>query len=314
MRSKKIELITSVVRGVYDLQMLRMQMGARLAANFGAKLKEHGLIKDDTDLEEEQEKILDRVREDYRLLTSGIARNRTLPEREGFVGTPLISNFSELTIVHQFIELEKQEAKQFRLLGDLLEDVPIYTDYLKHQKGVGPAMGGVLVTCLDPYKARHVSAFWKYAGLDVAADGRGRSRREEHMVERDYIDKKGKPQTRMGLTHNPWLKTKMFVLAGSFMRKASPWTESYRGYKHRLETDPAREKISLADWKKKNDAGEPVIHLWPPGRIENAARRYMIKQFLADFWLVWRKMEGLPVTAPYHEAILGHKHRGEAAE
>jgi hypothetical protein len=27
--------------------------------------------------------------------------------------------------------------------------------------------------------------------------------------------------------------------------------------------------------------------------------RKMVKRFLADFWVEWRKYEGLPVTPPY---------------
>lgn len=335
-----VDLIRPMVRGVYDLQMLRMQTGLRLAVNFGAKLKSHE--DKEIDPEEEADKILDLLRASYRTLTSGIAKRRTLPERSGFTGDPLISNYTELVLVHQFIILEREEAAQFRQLGDLLEDVPIYTTYLTHQVGIGPAMAGVLITTLDPYKARYISSFWKYAGLDVVQEecevclgsgttmedpdvpcpncsgtgqrGMGRSRREEHLVERKYINKKGKEATRMGITYQPWLKTKLFVLAGSFMRSSSPWTDVYREYKNRLENDTRRVKISVKDWKKKNDAEEPVKHLWTPGRIDNASKRYMIKMFLADFWVKWRTLEGLPITPTYHEAILGHKHGGSASE
>jgi hypothetical protein len=44
------------------------------------------------------------------------------------------------------------------------------------------------------------------------------------------------------------------------------------------------------------------------------AIRYTIKIFLQDLWLKWRELEGLPVSAPYHEAILGHKHGAEPRE
>ena len=44
------------------------------------------------------------------------------------------------------------------------------------------------------------------------------------------------------------------------------------------------------------------------GHRDNAARRYMIKMFLKDLYVVWRTVEGLPVRAPYQEEYLGHKH------
>jgi len=47
----------------------------------------------------------------------------------------------------------------------------------------------------------------------------------------------------------------------------------------------------------------------PPCRehINNRARRKMVKQFIADLWVKWRKLEGLPVSEPYAVAILGHQ-------
>lgn len=312
METNPIDIIKPMVKGCYDLQELRMQSGLRLAANFKSKLKKHG--DEEVDPEKEAETILDKLRESYRNLTTAIARNRELPKREGFVGDPLIAEYGELVLVHQFVALEKQENNHFRFLGEALEDVPIYMAYLIHQRGVGPAMAGALISKLDPYKARHVSSFWKFAGLDVGPDGRGRSRRAEHLVERTYINKKGKEAKRMGITYDPWLKTKLYVLAASFLRAASDWVEDYYYYKHRLETDPNREKVTVTQWKKLNDAGEPVTHLWTPGRIDAASKRYMIKMFLAELWAKWRAMEGLPVTPTYHEARRGYLHGEEAAE
>lgn len=42
------------------------------------------------------------------------------------------------------------------------------------------------------------------------------------------------------------------------------------------------------------------------GHVHNYAVRKMVKLFLACLWLVWRDMEGLPVTCPYPIDILGH--------
>jgi hypothetical protein len=312
-----------------------MQAGLRLAANFRAKLKKHkdediGEEKDikaepekEGELSKEAKKILDKVRASYRNLVSGIARNRTLPAREGFIGDELIEDYSELVLTNQFIILEREEAAQFRQLEVLLEDIPIYREYLKHQHGIGPAMGGAIISRFNPHRAHHVSSFWKFAGLDVALDGRRRSRREEHLVEREYKDKKGKMKKKMGITYDPWVKTKMHILAASFIRLGSPWVEVYRGYKHRLETDPARIKITIEKWKEKNDSLEGMSSAekqvimnpyWPPGRIDAAARGYMVKMFLAELWDKWRRLEGLEVTPTYHEAIQGHRHGRNAAE
>jgi hypothetical protein len=304
----------------------------------------------DKDPEKEAEKILDRLRSSYRTLTAGIAQRSALPREAGFTGDAIISNYAELVLVHHFITLERDEQAHFRQLGNVLESVPIYSGWLEKQRGVGPAMAGALISTLDPHKARHVSSFWKYAGMDVVISectfcegagsitehgheatcincggsgllSKGRSKKEAHLVEREYINKKGEKSTRRGITYEPWLKTKLYVLASSFLRadrKDDPntWAKIYRNYKNRLECDPKRVKCTVEQWKKWNEKGLPVDHLWPPGRRDNAAKRYMIKLFLADLWLEWRKLEGLEVGVSfeghnvdtYHAAVLGHVH------
>ncbi|HEX8837593.1 MAG TPA: hypothetical protein VF748_11705, partial [Candidatus Acidoferrum sp.] len=257
-------------------------------------------VSDEGELSNEALGIIAQLKQSYGRLTDGVARNRTLPQRAGFTGDELIADYAELVLVDQYVRLERNEAVNFRQLEEVLELIPIYTDYLEQQRGIGPAMAGVLVSYFDPAKARHVSSFWKYAGLDVGPDGQGRSRRAEHLVERAYTDKNGDEKTRQGITYEPFLKTKLMgVLAGSFLRSTSPWRKVYDDYKHRLETDAARTKVTVNEWKKRHRAGEDTKHLWTPGRIHTASSRYMIKMFLAEFWAKWRELEGLPVSEPY---------------
>jgi hypothetical protein len=40
------------------------------------------------------------------------------------------------------------------------------------------------------------------------------------------------------------------------------------------------------------------------------AIRYMVKMFLLNFWVAWRKLEGLDVRAPYAEEYLNRRHAG----
>jgi hypothetical protein len=314
-----IRTLRLMVRGAYDLQALRMQSGLRLCGNFRARLKE----RIESDIKEEDEfelsteaiKVIDELKSSYRRLTDGVARNRTLPAEKGFTGDGLISSFTELVLVSQYVDLESQEQKQFRQMISTLEEIPIYNAFLKDERGIGPAMAAVLVTSFDPAKARHVSSFWKYAGLDVAEDGLARSRRKEHLIERKYMNREGVEATRLSTTYNPWLRMKLLGgLAPSFLKTASPRRKLYDDYRHRITTDPARIKVTVAEWKKAYRAGEPVRNLWPPGRIHKAALRYMIKIFLIDLWSKWRAIEDLPVTPTYHEARRGYAHGVEAAE
>src|SRR4051794_35882377 len=117
-----------MVRGAYSIQRIRIQTGLRLCANFRNKLKVTGEIKteDEDELSEKAKKIIDILKQDYRRLTEGVARNRTLPRREGFVGAGVISDFTELVLIHQYESLERQEREHFRHIGEALEGVPIW--------------------------------------------------------------------------------------------------------------------------------------------------------------------------------------------
>src|SRR5215475_3314104 len=75
MTEQTTTILRAMVKGAYDLQLVRMQTGIRLIDNFRAKL---GLKRKDDEeldeaererLEEEAEEILDRLRASYKRLT-----------------------------------------------------------------------------------------------------------------------------------------------------------------------------------------------------------------------------------------------------
>lgn len=119
----------------------------------------------------------------------------------------------------------------------------------------------------------------------------GRSRKEKHLIDREYTNKKGELAVRKSITFNPWLKSKIIgVLVPSFLRLNNErYRKVYDDYKHRLENHVKYKDVSK-------------------GHRHSMALRYVAKIFLLDLYLVWRKMEGLPVSAPYHEAKLGLVH------
>lgn len=342
--SPKVSALRMLTRGAYDLQKLRIQTGLRLYANFRKRLGVNPTEK--TEEGDEAATILEQLKGSYKTLTAAVARNRTLPDKAKFTGDGIISDFSELVMVNQYLELERQEAKQFRQLVPLLDDLPIYSKYLKNEIGIGPAMAAVLVTYLNPYKTVRPSQFWAYAGLDVAPDGAARSRRKEHLVDREYIDKDGKTQTKKSVTYNPWFHDRLLgAMAVSVLRAGSKRRRDYDNYKHRIQTDPNRIKMTEADKSKlrkgkitlsetqnrnlfdilrnngipnhefatiaEGPASKELLQkIWTPGRIHLASMRYMMKQFLVDFWIEWRKIEGLPWVNTYAEDKLGLVHHG----
>ena len=155
-------------------------------------------------------------------------------------------------------------------------------------------MAAVCISELDPAKAKYPSSFWKYAGLDVVVNeegiGEGRSKKAHHLIDVQYTNKKGEEAMRKSITYSPFLKTKLIgVLGSSFIKHGGKYREIYDGYKHRLMCRP-----DLADAKKI--------------KIHGMATRYMVKRFLADLWLDWREIEGLPTAEDYATAKLGYNH------
>lgn len=281
--------IRTLVRGAYDVQQLRIQAGNRIVTNFKVKIGQEPQ-KQEKEITKEGKIILGQLRAHYQKLMDGL---KTFPRQKSYKGDEVISDFTELCLVHQYIGLENQEKEHFRLLGSVLKGYSIFTEFLEEIKGIGPAMAGVIISELDPHKAKYPSSFWKYAGLDVGPDNLGRSRRKEHLVETEYIDKEGEVKTKMGITFNPFLKTKLVgVLGSSFLRaKDSYYGKCYYEYKARLENSPIHQEKSK-------------------GHRHNMAIRYCIKRFLVDLHFSWRKLEGLEVSTEYSVGKLGMKHKG----
>jgi hypothetical protein len=277
--------IKTLVRGAYDIQKMRIQMGNRIVGNFKVKLGQPPCKKED-EMDSKGKAILKDLRESHKKITDGVARFPTL---KTFKATGIISDYTEFCLVTQYLELERMEDTHFKRFESILKNYPIYSDFLVNVRGCGPAMSGVIISEFDIHKARYPSSLWAYCGLDCAPDGKARSKRKEHLVDIPYINKDGEEGVKKGITYNPWLKSKLFVLGGIFVRLGGPYRDIYDNYKHRLNSRP--------DWQ---DTKLKHRH--------NAAVRYALKMFLIDLYTAWKGLEGLEIHPPYHEAKLGIKH------
>lgn len=309
------EVRKSLVRTLYDMQDERIQTGNRICAEIKLRLGQMP-GKPEKGLDKEAKEYLDRARAEYRRITDAFVLNQAHKYlKVDFENYEIITDAGMLVFVELYVTQLAHEEHMGKVIGKLVQRHPLWEAFLEGVKGCGPLMSAVILSEFDIRKAERISQFWKYAGLDVAQDGRGRSRRAEHLVERSYINRDGEPATRMGVTFNPFLKTKLVgVLASCFLKQSADdckYRRVYDDYKHRLENhatygahnDEARKAEFKAAGKKKYA---------PVGHRHNMAMRYMMKMFLQDLWLAWRELEGLPITAPYHEAVLGHSHHAEA--
>jgi hypothetical protein len=305
----------SLVRTLYDMQHERIQTGNRICAEIKIRLGQKP-GQSEEELEEEAKEYLGRARAEYQRITDAfVLKQAHRYLKVDFGDYEIITDAGMLVFVELYEEQLAHEEKMLKVIAKIIQQHPLWTAFLEGVRGVGPLMSAVILAEFDIRKAERISQFWKYAGLDVAEDGRGRSKRTEHLVEQEYIDKEGKPKTKMGVTFNPFLKTKLVgVLGTSFLRQPAEeckYRKLYDDYKHRLENhakygvenDEQRKADAKADGKKY----APVLHR------HRMALRYAVKIFVQDLWLAWREVEGLPVTAPYSEAVLGHTHHDEAA-
>jgi len=182
----------------------------------------------------------------------------------------------ELVWFHNALhETEKQLAKR---LDAWSREHKIRLNYLREIKGIGPILSSGLISWLEPIsRFANISKLWSYCGLSPT------QKRE-----------KGKK-----LGYNPRLKTLMWKIASSFEKQNSKKSQ----YRKLYETQKTY-YLNRPDLKARIEAKEKGIK----GHIRNMTLRYVEKRFLADLWLTWRKLEGLPITEPYAITILKHEH------
>jgi len=153
-------------------------------------------------------------------------------------------------------------------------------DWLTSIKGLGEgSLAAQLLAQIDDIgNFATVSKLWRFAGWAVL-DGR---------VERNQKGEKSH--------YNRRLKSICWLIADQFVRQQTP---TYAG----LYYEEKERQRRLHPEKAKGDNGKWQFN---DGHIDNRARRKVAKVFLQHLWVVWRQSEGLPVTEPYVQAVMGH--------
>lgn len=314
-------MIKMLVNSLYQLQKMRIQFGNRLCASFyirnGVK---PGKVPDDFlvkwaekvgyPLEKDDDgafvapEMIEIIMYGYRKIIVSATPNKkkprksdmiaALPSREIFAGNGIITNHTDAVLIQSLVNLEMQEDLLVKEMNLILPNEKIFP-WMKEIRGLGPQLSGIIISEIDIHKAETVSKIWKYAGLDCLPNGEGRSRKEGHLVERAFVNKDGEEDTRMSITFNPFLKTKLIgVLGTSFIRLNNPvYRKIYDDYKNRIALREALLPKEKQRCKK---------------HINAMAIRYMIKQFLRDLYMAWRAIEGLPITEEYAVRKLGLVH------
>jgi hypothetical protein len=170
-------------------------------------------------------------------------------------------------------ETEKAIAKR---LNGWSKHHKLRLNYLNSVTGIGPILASGLIAWLSPIsRFDNISKLWKYCGL--APDSKRRKGEKLH--------------------YNPRLKTLMWKIASSFEKQKAEKSGYRRIYEEKKKYYLQRE--DLAEAIKNGEKGAKL-------HVRLMTMRVTVKRFLADLWVVWRKMEGLSVTEPYSIAILKH--------
>jgi len=171
---------------------------------------------------------------------------------------------------------ERFETEAKALMKGYIESHPIYWDFLKKIRGIGPVLSSNVIKSFG-YCERFdmVSALWKYCGLHVV-DGKAPKRAKGEKID-----------------WNPKLRTMCWKIGDSFVKARSPV------YRQIYDEEKARR---LQKFKaEKHDPKSIKLH------ADLCARRKMVKIFLQHYWVVSREMAGLSTRPPYPIDKLGHR-------
>jgi len=180
----------------------------------------------------------------------------------------------------------------------ILQEEPIWKEFLSKWRGIGPCLAGGLIARLMVRYAqraptneleekwilktkdkktlvperRGIEAFanpsklFAFCGLDVRngkAPRRVRGQRES-------------------VTWSPEMRVLSWKIAEQFIKQGRYYRQVYLSARQIYD---AREDLQKGKGAK--------------GHRYNMAKRKMVKQFLTDLWVAWRKLEGLPTVNPY---------------
>lgn len=197
---------------------------------------------------------------------------------------PQIINWLELQVKEGEKEVNlitNQITKVIKVIG---ENNPLVRSALG-VRAVGIITIAYCLTYIDFEKADHASSLWKYVGLD----------KPSHERYEKTVAGGG----------NKRLRCVLYTMAESQMKLKGAYRDVYDRTKIRLENS---DKIT----KSRNTQGKLIECAWKdtkPCHRHGAALRNVMKHFLADYWMVGRKLSGLPVSPLYPEAVLGGTHK-----
>jgi len=223
------------------------------------------------------------------------------------LGTQMKETYFE-ELARDVRSLEKSVAKEIAVE---LEGDPIYSMYLSRIRGVGPVLAGYLIAYLCRPRVVKV---WRKSRSVVELPKYAKALEEK----KDYVlvelppvcEVAGNPSKLhkyAGLApgsklsrgekvgYNPKVKTLMWKLLMQFLKTGAKTRCKYAELFNQVKAEYAQRcpKPEKGSWKLK-------VHL--------TAKNIVMRIFLTNLWITYRRLNGLPLTPPY-PALLGQKHK-----
>lgn len=241
-------------------------------------MKRHFIYKERTP-EMTQLKVLIDGREQIRKLMNSL-NNRLLAAKRQ---TDQMDSITEEWIKSQVKVTDSQLGKIERRIEKYIKslDMPIVKSALGI-RGLGAMTIAYLLVYIEIDKAEYASSLWKYVGFDKPS-----------------YERYTKGESGGG---NKTLRTVLYTMADSMIKTRAIYRDVYDNEKFKLEN-------SMKVTKSRNTQGKLIECAWSetkPCHRHGAGIRKMIKHFLADFWYVWRTLEGLPTPDLYVAEKMGH--------
>lgn len=332
--------IRCLISNVYDLQKLRISAGNRLVTSFYIKLGIKPSEKLDS-ADKDERKMIDRLKADYKRITDGVVTSgctvkKAIKELNNSDSKlDIIKDEVDYKLMNAYMLLLSSEEDSTKVLESFVKAHPMWHAFFNGVKGCGTLMSAVCLAYLDPYKARHVSCFFRYCGLDTVQDmdkeGRKLFKTQDGTNRKVFIkdintetgdciyeDETGKDYVGDVLVSEHGRRmsdTEMFDYIDKNGNTAQKRGLTYNPIvKTKLmgvltgcllkAKDPTYSGIYY-DYRARLDNGVKTKD-YTDGHKNMMAQRYMIKQFLRNLWTTWRVLEGLPVDNPYEVEKLGH--------
>lgn len=204
------------------------------------------------------------------------------------------------TDLYETAEIKESLAMAKKVMIDYGKELGPVWEWVTSIKGLGA--GGLAAKLLaridDIGRFETISKLWRYAG---------------YAVINGEIDR---PRSRETRPYDARLKSVCWEIGEQFIRQRTPvYRDRYDEYKEEdrrehpnvrclncgTEFPPTRDSCP-----KCKQTNEKYSLMYCRAHMNSRARRAAVKLFLSHLWVNWRKMEGLPITDPYVDDILGH--------